>query len=229
MGDTRNAHNLIARHEEYDQARILANPGDRRQTIQRITLNLATAKAEHDPYIIRFPFKSLFIAEATDTSSKVYLKPGTLDDHQDSMPLSLRDSWGLDYPINPAALFWDAQPGKTMQILFFLDSKFVSGSIVSRTSGGVSISEGESVSAPSSVTLIAATAAAIVPQNLNRKVATIQNKTTAGLYIGDSTVTNTGATEGIEIPIGGIIEWKNTGALYGYSVGGGKVTYIEET
>ncbi len=74
------------------------------------------------------------------------------------------------------------------------------------------------------VTLVAATAAAVLSANTNRLKATIQPD--VDIYIGkDATVTN---ADGILIKAGGSVEVDNTAALYGYSVAGGLVRVLED-
>ena len=113
-------------------------------------------------------------------------------------------------------------------LFVFTSSEFRSGSQVSLTAGGVSVSEGSSVNGPYAVNLSAGVAAAIAPQNLFRKVSIIENKTGADLFIGSDNTVNATTNEGIKVPSGGIIEWRNTGELWGFSVGGGKVSRLEE-
>lgn len=197
--------------------------------VQTMVLDLSTAKLSTAPLRIGFPFQSIMVQDATDTSTNVQIKIGTRDEMQSAFTLKKGDSWSRKKPVPEAFIHWDAQASKSITLVFFVDSEFRSGSMISVNSGGVSISEGSTVSGPTRVTLSAATAAAILPANSDRKVATLQNKTGAALYIaGDNTVTNSGATEGIELADDQIIEWKNTAALYGYSVAGGTVSYIEE-
>lgn len=218
---------ILSKLSEIQRAKIYEGNTQRPFLVQKMTINLSTAKLETDPYRIGFPFKSVYVQTATDVYSTVNIKLLTRDTTQSSFPIKLNDVFSNEYPISEAYLDWSAQAGKSITLIFFLESEFKSGSQISVTGGGVSIVDGSSISL-ATVTLAATTAAAIAPADPLRKVATIQNKTGADLYVGDSSVTNAGATEGILIPINGIIYWKNTGALYGYSVAGGKVQRAEE-
>lgn len=198
--------------------------------VQSITLDLTTARLQTQPYKIGFPFKSVYVSSATDTTVSVNLVPNTQDSYQSSVPFGLNDSWTVDQPVSNAFLFWSAQSGKSITIHFFVDSEFRSGKQISVTGGGVTLVDGSSISGPTRVTLSATTATIIAPALSTRKKCTIQNKTGADLYIGGSTIGAVGgATEGIKIPIDGIIYWQNTGALYGWSVAGGNIHYLEET
>lgn len=197
--------------------------------IQKLELELDTARTEENPYRIGFPFKAVYVQSATDTSTVIKFKPQTKDTFQSAVELGRKDVLNFEYPLSEAFLHWDAQTNKSVTLIFFVDAEFKSGSQISQNSGGVSINDGSTVSAPTQVTLSATTAAIICPANSDRKVATIENATGADLYIGgDNTITNSGATRGIKIANGEKIVYRNTAALYGYSVAGGDVHYIEE-
>ena len=210
------------------RARIFEGTTQKPFGVQTITLDLSTAVLSTNPYKVRFPFRSIFVRDATDVYVTVNLQPQSQDSYQSAFAMTKNDGWVADYPVTEAYLYWSAQSGKTITLVFFTDSAFKSGSQISVTGGGVSIVEGSALTGPTRVALSAATAAQIAPALSTRKLAVIQNKTGASLYVGDSSVTDSGATEGIEILDDGIIYWRNTGALYGYSTAGGNVHRIEE-
>lgn len=219
---------ILKEHEA--QAQAFLKRANVEKTVQghRVTLNLNSARDINNPMEILFPFKSVFVEQASDANTFFYLKPSNREDMQKSFRMGLKDSWALPYQIPKCFLHWDAQPGKTAELVFFADAEFRSGSQISVTSGGVSISDGSTVTGPTQAVLTAATAGIIAPQLLTRKVAIIQNKTGSDLYIGGAAVTGSGATEGIKIAPDAIIEHRNTGALYGFSIGGGNVHRLEE-
>ena len=219
---------LMSAMKTKDQAAIFDASTNHPFSVQGITIPLDTAQLETNPYKIGFPFKSVFVADATDLSVQVNLKIGTRDSFQTKIPLKKKDAFKLGQFTSEAYLDWTAQSGKTITIFFFTDSEFVSGSLIQQTSGGVQVSEGSAV-ALNSKTLSAATAAIIAPQNANRVLAILQNQTGANVWLGDSTVTNAGATQGILIPPLATFEWRNSAALYGYSVAGGNVNFLECT
>lgn len=196
--------------------------------VQTLTLTLTTAKTTEDPYPINFPFRSVFIRDATDASVSVKLKPSTRNSYQSTIDLRLNDSWGKDRPISSASLSWDAQSGKTITLVFFVESEFRSGSQVSQNAGGVSISDGTAFTT-ARVALTAATATSVFATSSTRKKGTIQNTTGASIWVGDSTVTNSGSTMGLEVPTGGIFYWNNSAALYAYSVLASTVTTMTES
>lgn len=199
-------------------------------SVQSMTIDLSTAKLSTSPLKVGFPFKSLFIQDATDVLSNIYFRPNTVDSMQSAFNLKKNDAWSNDYPIAQGFLHWDAQASKTITLVFFTSSEFRSGSQISVTGGGVSIVDGSTITGPTRVTLSATTATIIAPALSTRKKCTIQNKTGADLYVGGSTIGAVGGVnEGIKIPSDGIIYWQNTGALYGWSVAGGNVHYNEES
>lgn len=210
------------------RARIFEGKSQRPFSVQIVQLDLSTAKLETDPYPIRFPFRSFYIQSATDTYANIQVKVGSRDTTQSGFTAKQNDSFSADIPQAEAYLYWSAQSGKSMTIVFFTDAEFRSGSQISVSGGGVSINEGTSVSAATRVILSAATAAIIAPTDSTRKTSVIQNNTSGDLFIsGTSAVTNSGATRGITLTPGTIYEYRNTGALYGYSVAGGDVTRMD--
>jgi len=188
--------------------------------IQSITLNLATAQLSTQPFRVGFPFKSVYVSAATDVLANVVLIPTTQDSYQSGVPLKLNDSWTIDEPTSEAYIYWAAQAGKTITLHFFVNSEFRSGSQISVTGGGVSIVEG-STTTTTRLDLTAATATLVLAADSTRKTASIQNNTGSEVWFGGSSVSNTGANLGYQVPAGGTFIFKNTGTLYAYSVSGG--------
>lgn len=219
---------LLSKFQEIQRARIFEGATQRPFSIQLVTLDLSTAILPTRPYKIGFPFKSFYVQNATDVYANVNVKVQMQDSIQSSFPTKLNDSWVNEFPVAEAYLDWSAQAGKTMTIVFFLESEYRSGSQISVTGGGVSIVDGSTITGPTRVTLSAAAAGIIAPADPLRKVASIYNDTGSDVFIGDSTVTNTGATKGIPLANGDVLAWRNTGVLYGYSVAGGNLIRNEE-
>lgn len=188
--------------------------------VQSVTINLDSARLFTDPYPISFPFKSVYVSAASDVSATLNLIPQTQDSYQSAIPFKLNDSWSVDNPIAKAFLNWTAQTGKTITLHFFIDSEFRSGSQISQTGGGVSINDGSSFTT-SRVTLTAATATSVLATDSSRKQCNIQNNTGADVWFGNASVSNTGANLGQKVSAGGILTWRNTAALYAFSVAGG--------
>lgn len=215
--------------KELRAAEIGAVAAQRPKEVQRIRLFLDEKTTEASAYFYSGAFRSLLVERVSDGSAEVYFKPNQNTSDQSFMTLKQRDSWKISTPVSSGYFFWNAQPGKWVDIVIFYDSEFSSGSYAQVSSGGVAITEGDSAQTPVSITLAATTVTQILPANSARVTATLQNKTGSDLFIGGSTtLSNTGASEGIIVSNGAVVKWRNKGALYGYSVAGGKITYLEE-
>lgn len=226
--DKETSNMILDAAREIQRARIFEGSTQRPMTVQKLTLDLTTAVLETRPYKIGFPFKSIYVQTASDVYVSVDVKLQTSDSLQSSFPMKLNDSFINEFPISEAYLSWSAQSGKSITFIFFIESEYRSGSQISVTGGGVSINDGSTITGPTRVTLTAATAGIIAPADTLRKTATLYNDSGADIFIGDSTVTNAGATKGIPWPNGTLIYFRNTGVLYGYSVAGGNVIRNEE-
>ena len=220
--------NLIQPKKELTNAQVRDFQSNPQSLFQRLTFDLTTARTEADAYPVPFGFKCVYVELATDTSTTINLKPNTKISNVGYMSLGRKDVLDFESRLNGAFLYWSAQSAKSITLVFMFDASFKSGSQISQNSGGVSINEGSSFDAQTRVTLAATTAAAIFPANTDRKVGVGENNSGADIYVGSATVTNSGATRGILLPHGGQIIWKNTAALYGYSVAGGDFHYIDE-
>lgn len=188
----------------------------RRTVLERFSLS--SAKLETDPKIIRFQFKQAIIVDASDASVEVSFKTGK-GETNDAFKMKLNSNFKSDKFINDGTFFWDAQGSGWVDVLFVVDGEFDSGRNLSVNGGGVSLNDGSTIENQTLVTLAAATPTVIAAGNLNRKVSYITNHTGADLWIGDEDVTNTNKYR--KLAAGGEVEYRNTAALYGYSVSGG--------
>lgn len=196
-------------------------------SVQKIVIDLSTAKNESAPYIINIPFKSFYVQDATDVNVSANIRIISTDSIQSSFKIKQNDSWRSDQIINQCSLDWAAQSGKSLTIVFFVDGIFESGSQISVTGGGVSIVNGSSFT-QAVQTLAAATAAEVFASDSTRKVGTIQNNSGASIWVGASTVTASGATLGYEVLNGSTYEWRNTAALWAISTAGGDILKMSE-
>lgn len=225
MGKNEFQKELVKADKAVDLAYVRDNATGRPQTVIRVKLDLSVARSILSPLLISCQFKSVYVETASDVYGIAYLKPNTQEDQQEAFALSLKDSWAVDHPVSKGYLHWPAQAGKTMEILFFTDSQFRSGSQISVTGGGVSIVEGSSFT-QSALTFVAATALQIFAVNSSRKIGNFQNKTGGSVWVGGASVTNTAAF--YEVLPGADFTWRNTAALYGYSFAGGTGHKTEE-
>lgn len=207
------------------RAEVFESSTQKPQTVQVHVIPLTTARLSTDPFIIRFPFRSFYVQSATDVNVTVNIRPISDDSVQGSFAVKQNDSWACDKKIPGAFIDWSAQSGKSITLVFFTDSEFRSGSQISVTGGGVSISEGTSFT-QSTLTFVAITALSIFASDSTRKVGVFQNRTGASVWVGGAAVTNN--TAYYEVLNGADFIWKNTAQLYGYSVAGGSGHKTEE-
>lgn len=223
---------LLSSGQDNKNAEIANLIASRPYSVQTIRIALDTEGSFTSHNLVRkvgFPFKSFWVNDASDANVVVLMKVNTNDELQSSFPIRKNDAAVSTGFFSDAFFSWTAQSGKFLEITIFTDAEYRSGSQISVTNGGVTLSDGSTVSAITSVNLVAATAAIIIPALATRKCATYQNQTGADLWVsGSSAVTDTGATQGIKLAADSIGQFRNTGALYGYSVAGGRVNRFEE-
>lgn len=181
--------------------------------------------AEVNGYKLPVPLRGIVMKSSDLTTSKVKVITGSNDDaaKADGYPLELGEKINFYREVGYAILTWEAQAGGTNTYLYvYLNSNVDGGKTYSVNSGGVTISEGATITtrAKAGLTLTTLTATAIVPLNLSRVGETIQNNTAQTLWLGDANVTDDlGAYPGYKFEPGDTFYWKNTAALYAYNPG----------
>lgn len=197
--------------------------------MQKIVLDLTTARLEGNPYKISVPLRSIYVQTASDSITTVNMAVNSDDSQsiQNAVPLKLNDAFDFGFQVASVALTWAAQTGKSITIFLFTDASFRSGSQLSLSAGGVSINDGTAFD-NDTVTLTAATATVLFAADTTRKSGTYTNETGADIWLGDSTVTNSGATKGRLLASMQTVTWRNTAALYAYSVLGTTTAVITE-
>lgn len=219
---------ILSKLREAAQASIFEGNTQKPFAIQTLVIDLSVARDVANPFKVSFPFKSVYVQDATDNNVIIQMQPNTNDSFQSTLQLKKNDSLMLGDPIASAFLSWSAQSGKTITLQFFVNAEFRSGSQISVNSGGVSINDGSSAS-QSVTTLLAATATQILATDTTRKHAMIQNNTGGDLYFGPtSTLSDSGTSKGLWVSAGGFFQWRNTAALYAYSPLGGDITTLGE-
>lgn len=203
-----------------------------------LTIDLTTARdpASSTPYVINFPFKSLCVVGATDSSVSVNIRLSTTNSYQDSFPLKKGTSFVLPQSTDKAYIDWSAQSGKTITILVMTSGEFRSNILDLVNSGGVTLTDGTAVTNRSNaaLSLAANTPTIVLPADSTRKIETLVNRTGVTLWLGDGNVTDdNGAYIGIECPSGSQFQWRNTSALYAFSTtaiaAGAKIGRVMET
>lgn len=211
--------------EAASKARIFQGNTQKPFGIQKLVIPLDTERLETDPYKLNFPFRCLYVKATTDSSVEINFKPNAQESFQSAVPMKLNDVFDNDFPVSSGIFYWDAQPGKSITLIFFLHSSFRSGSMISLTSGGVSISSGDSY-VMGSTALTGGAAAQILAQDTARKNAIIQAPIGQDLWIGGVGVT---PATGIRIPAGENRAWTNTAAAYGYLAANGNAVTMSES
>ena len=207
---------LVEAANQLDSANALLSTVDRMPEVQKLSIRLDQARTSANPFPVNFPFRSVFVASATDATTRVTLRPNSIDGYQDGLPIGLRDSFVLPFQSAAGFLTWDAQPGKTIDLYFFVTGEFRSGSQIQLTAGGVSIIDG-AFATEANLTTVATTVLQVFAQDFLRKKGTIQNNTGGSVWIGaTNAVSNTGVNRGFEIKPGEVYFYRNTAALYAY-------------
>lgn len=222
MSNLADQNSYLQRQNVQRDADIRSSISDRPFSMQKYgPLALDTAATETNPYKIGIPFDGVFVRDATDSLTTVKLSFHSSDSLQlqNAVDLKINDSFELPKPVGSGYLQWAAQAGKTLTLFVFLGGKFKSGSQLSLTAGGVSITEG-SAFVTAQFSLTAATASVIFAVDTARKMGTWRNETSATVWVGTSVVSNTGSNKGIPVLNNEIVVWRNSAALYGYSVAG---------
>ncbi len=213
-GDKSQLFDLVVQDLQDKKAAFLNFAQKEKPTIgHRAVIDLGLDIDENAPYVVNFPFRSVFVEQATDAGCIILLKPNTKESIQPPFRMGLRDSWAMDYNIEKCYLHWPKQIGKKMELVFFTDAEFRSGSQISVTSGGIAVSEGISFT-DSMVTLPHNVATLVLPVNSLRVKSVIQNIGPQSIWVGAVNVGYSGATRGYELGAGATFEWKNTSALY---------------
>jgi hypothetical protein len=199
---------------------IIDGRNEDREVLRKVVLSsaqLGTARLEENTsgwFKIPFEFKSVRVQAASGADVYVELVVGKNILGRSSARLRLNDTIDLGY-LRQGWLWWPAQSGESMEIIFGVDINFRQGSQISQSSGGVTISEGTDLETVA-VATVTSTAAALVATDTTRVVSTIQNNGGVDIFLGDSTVT---ALTGIKLAPGGIYDHKNADALYAITSG----------
>ncbi len=198
-------------------------------TFQVITLNLATARSQSNPYNISFPFKAIALKNATGGSGSIFARFNTQDSGISWLQLDNNDSVNCERMFGSCDLYWPAQSGKTIDVLLFTNARFESGSLIN--SGTITLSPASTI-ATTRPNFAAATATSIIAASAVRQRVTIENRSSQSIFLGESNaVTNSGATCGYELPVGGTIEYSNRAQIFAYAaaiVAAGDLIVVEE-
>ena len=101
--------------------------------ISTLVLDLGVERTRNNPLKISFPFISVRVEEATDSSSFCRMIPVSIDSYQDDCLLQLNDSIEFDNGISNIYITNPIQTGKTMVLKFFTQARVRSGSLVEKS------------------------------------------------------------------------------------------------
>jgi len=198
---------LLSEAKRIYDASLIDSKANQPFEIQTVTLDLSTAKLESDPYIVRFPFKSVYIQSASSSVANIEMKIGTRDSYQSPINLKRKDSLEFDQPITEAYIHWSAQASGSITLVFFVSGKVSTGTsdiqLLSNVEGSV-INDNvtNAVTTVNTALTISAPSWAVI---------NIYNEGPSTVYIGG--VSNS-STTGMPIPAGSERQYKNSGIPY---------------
>lgn len=198
---------IIENNSLIDQAYIDLAQSDAPQIIRKLTIKLDSARTVGNPFKVSFAYKSLYVAEASDSATEIELRPFTSSESNDTFPLKQNGVLNFDLPIKNGFFTWEAQAGKEITLIFLLNGSFRPGSLFTEVSSAV---EGNTFTPNAPVNVSAAQL--LIAQNLNRTVLDIYSS--AAIEIS-------GTLAGNYVPVtNNYIQLKNTSAIYARAVSG---------
>ncbi len=188
----------------------------------RVVVPLDTARNEFDPLEINNPFSAYYVETATDDNAVVRMSLTSREAQNISQYTEIRrkDAARFSLPIRSAFLTWDAQAGKSMTIIFFLGLEFIPGTINTAITGGVSISDGTTLTSSAAATATT-TAGLIAAADPDRVKLVISNLGSARVFLGSAAVTtDLGGFPGIPLDPGLSYFWISEAACYAVAASG---------
>jgi len=213
-------------------AEISQSISGREAIIKVVPLALDTARSINNALKISIPFKSVCVEAATDSTTKIFMGLGdnSLSAMGDAKQLTANDSFEFSGMVSSAYLYWAAQSGKSMNLVFSTMGAFKPGSQISQISGGVSVSEGSALASNlltggvATIAVVTGAGQKIIDSDTSRK--NMQIFTDAPIWIGDSSVAVN--TRGVRVEAG-LFNWPCTAALYATAVAGTANVYGNDT
>lgn len=209
----------VEKYGEIETSTVLQELG-----VQLYEVKLDSGYDQFTPFEISFPFKGIWVYEASDTTTnaKLHLNSKKIPHILNGIPIRKNFNANFERTVGIAYLTAPVQVGKILYIVVVADGKIDPGLTISQNAGGLAINEGSAVSTRvrTGLTLTTLAASVIAPADLNRNNETLQNHTGQTLWLGGSTVTDdAGSSPGIRFDPSDTFVWKNTSALYAYNPG----------
>lgn len=234
LNDLVSQKNIVLESDQRVAAFSRENKDRKNRSQLRISIPLDTARSANDPLYVGGTFSGLYVQNSS-TSGSVKVSPTLRDQGQIGNYISIQKNDSINYSEaqNGLYFFWDAQAGKSLDVVLFLGVEFRSGTLNSAITGGVVVTEGTSFT-PSNAVTVANTATLLSAANSLRLGLNIQVPLSSpeGIWIGDSSVVTdsggAGTKIGIYVPVGGSFSTKNQGAFYAISSDGAAIAAIAE-
>lgn len=111
-----------------DQAALDVANSDSPDLIRKITIDLSVERTAGNLFKLNYPFQTVYIASATDSTTFCELIPNASVDGKTGAILRNNDILRFDLPVLNFGIANEAQPGKQITLFFFLYSNFEQGS-----------------------------------------------------------------------------------------------------
>ena len=209
----KNSSALVQANQMIGNAYIDLSQSNAPQLIRKVTLDLSEARTDGNPYKVSFAYKALYVQEATDSNTIIEWTAFN-SGNNDKMPLNKNGVLNFDLPVFKAGFTWEAQPNKTITLIFILNGSFRPGSLFTEVASAV---EGNAITVSSPILISAVTK--IANEDLNRTVLRIN--ASMGIEIGSN-------VSGPFFPIGTSIVLRNTGEVWARPVSGSSTIQIME-
>lgn len=180
--------------------------------VQKFTLDLSVARSEANPFVIGFPFKTIWLKNGTTNNSNVLVKFNKNDSGIERVELQSNDIIKSDDMFAQAFLSWSAQSGESIDVYVFVSADIQTGSLLN--SGTVTLAPATAISTPARV-VASDTGLIKVPANANAKKVMLENAGINDIKFGGNGTTNSGATtDGITLAAGNSVTLDCTADIY---------------
>lgn len=179
-------------------ARILRARDQTPFNVQKFTLDLSAERSESNPFVIGFPFKTMWLKNGSTNATSVNVKFNKNDANIQLVELNSNDIVRSDEMFAQAFLSWSAQSGESIEIYVFVSAEIQTGALIN--SGTVSVAPASVISVPISRTADD-TGNIFIPANSGAKYMMMENLSAANdVKFGGAGLTNSGAaTDGITL------------------------------
>jgi hypothetical protein len=93
-----------------------------------LILDLSVARPRNNPFPVSFPFTTIYIEETNNPLANIFFIANDNVSIEPATRLSLKDALRFPNGVRKAFLYWDAQPGRTIKIKFYVTAQIELGS-----------------------------------------------------------------------------------------------------